>query len=302
MSETSPPPTAVADPNTTFEQIDFDVHDHIATITLNRPDRMNAVTDLMVGEITSAFDRVDADDDIRVVVVTGAGRAFCAGADLQKEGADGGGAFEFANPQEHRDLGGDVALRILDCTRPVIGAINGAAVGMGATMLLPMDFRLAATTAKLGFVFTRRGITPDGAATWFLPRTVGINRALDWLITGRVFPAAEAAEAGLVNSVHEGPDLLSAAYAVASDIALNTSPVCVAMTRQMTWRMLGAEHPRTAHELESRSLGVVGRAADALEGAASFLDKRPPAFPGRISRDMPDFYPWWPARPFTPVP
>jgi enoyl-CoA hydratase/carnithine racemase len=294
--------TETVDSKEDFEQITFSVHDRIATITMNRPERMNACTDLMVAELLAAFDRVDTDDDIRVVVVTGAGRAFCAGADLEKIGADGGGAFEFANPAEHRDLGGDLALRIMDCTRPVIGAVNGAAVGMGATMLLPMDFRLAASGAKLGFVFTQRGITPDGAASWFLPRVVGINRALDWLITGRVFLATEACEAGLVSALHAPDDLLPAAYALATQIATTTSPVSVALTRQLTWRMLGADHPRTAHELESRALGVVGAGADALEGAESFLAKRAPAFPCTVSKDMPDFYPWWAPRPFVPVP
>lgn len=286
----------------TFEQILCEVHDRIMTITLNRPDRRNGITRQMRAELMGAFDLADRDDETRVVVVTGAGPDFCVGMDLETKGPSGGIPFESIDPKQHRDGAGDACIRIFECTKPVIGAVNGAAAGLGATMLLPMDVRLASTTAKFGFVFTRRGITPDGAATWFLPRVVGIGKALEWLTTGRVFRADEALQTGLVSSLHEPDDLLPAAYAIARDIAENTSPVCVALTRQMAWRMLGAAHPRDAHEIESRSLGLAGNAADAREGVQAFLEKRPPQFPSRVSTDMPDFYPWWSPREFTPIP
>jgi enoyl-CoA hydratase/carnithine racemase len=285
-----------------FEQIRYELRDGIATITLDRPEQMNMVTTRMVGELHAAVDLAESDDDVRVIVLTGAGRMFCAGADLAREGTDGGGAFSFEDPTRHRDTAGDFSIRLFECTRPVIAAVNGAAVGMGATMILPADIRIASTTAKFGYVFTRRGITPDGAATWFLPRAVGVNQAMEWMATGRIFDADEALRAGLVKSLHEPDDLMHSAYTLAREIADNTSPVCVALTRQMTWRMLGAPHPRDAHELESRSLGVVGCAADVQEGIASFKEKRQPQFPGTISKDMPDFYPWWPAREFSPLP
>ncbi len=279
--------------------------DRVLTVTLDRPDRLNAFTLRMADELIAAFDRADADDEVRAVVVTGAGRAFCAGADL----AEGGATFDYDArsgrselPDPDRDRGGLVALRIFASLKPVIGAINGAAVGVGATMTLPMDVRMAADTARFGFVFARRGIVPEAASSWFLPRVVGISRALEWASTGRVFDAAEAREGGLVRSVHAPDALLPAAYALAREIADNTAPVSVALTRQMMWRMLGADHPMEAHRVDSRAIIERGRSADTHEGVAAFLEKRDAVFPDRVSADMPGFFPWWPDRPFTPLP
>ncbi len=283
---------------------------HVMTVTLDRPDRLNAFTGRMAVELIAAFDRADADDTVRAVVVTGAGRGFCAGADL----AGGGSTFDAdarANAaaaageqvplDPGRDRGGVVALRIFASTKPVIGAINGPAVGVGATMTLPMDVRLASSTARFGFVFARRGIVPEAASSWFLPRVVGISRAMEWAATGRVFDADEALAGGLVRSVHEPGDLLPAAYELAAEIADNTAPVSVALTRQMMWRMLGADHPMEAHRLDSRAIVERGRSADAREGVTAFLEKRPADFPDRVSTGMPGFWPWWPDRPFTPL-
>jgi enoyl-CoA hydratase/carnithine racemase len=277
-----------------YSQITYDVADSIATITLNRPERMNAFTDVMMREVIDAFDRVDADDDVRVAIVTGAGdRAVCAGADL------GGGGDTFARGGSDiqtkvgvpRDGGGMVSLRIFDCTKPVIGAINGAAVGVGVTMTLPMDIRLAADTARFGFVFARRGIVPEACSSWFLPRLVGISTAAEWCYTGRVFPATEALERGLVRSVHAPADLLPAAREIAREIADNTAPVSVALTRQMLWRMLGADHPMDAHRVDSRGIQSRGASADAREGVESFLEKRQPVYPVKVSEGLPDIFP-----------
>jgi enoyl-CoA hydratase/carnithine racemase len=281
----------------TYEQITYAVADAVLTITLDRPDRLNAFTGQMADELVDAFDRADADDDVRAVVVTGAGRGFCAGADL----AGGGGTFDYADGPAHRDEGGRVSLRIFESVKPVIAAFNGPAVGIGVTMMLPADVRLASTTARFGFVFARRGIVLEAASSWFLPRIVGISRAMEWAATGRVFGADEALAAGLVRSVHEPEELLPAAYALAREIADNTSPVSVALTRQMLWRMLGADHPMAAHRLDSRAIQSRGESEDAREGVAAFLQKRQAQFPGRVSVDMPDFYPWWPDRPFSPL-
>jgi enoyl-CoA hydratase/carnithine racemase len=276
-----------------YSQIIYDVADSVATITLNRPERMNAFTDVMMREVIDAFDRVDADDDVRAVIVTGSGdRAFCAGADL------GGGGETFAKGGSDiqtsvgvpRDGGGMVSLRIFDCKKPVIGAINGAAVGVGVTMTLPMDVRLASDNARFGFVFARRGIVPEACSSWFLPRLVGISTAAEWCYTGRVFPAAEALERGLVRSVHTADDLLPAAYELAREIADNTAPVSVALTRQMLWRMLGADHPMEAHRVDSRGIQSRGASADAREGVESFLEKRAPAYPVKVSEGLPDLF------------
>jgi enoyl-CoA hydratase/carnithine racemase len=275
------------------EQITCEVADKVLTITLDRPDRLNAFTYQMHTELIDAFDRADADDDVRVVVVTGRGRGFCAGADL----GTGGETFDTtgaAGPSGvHRDEGGLVALRIFESTKPVIAAVNGPAVGVGVTMTLPMDVRLASESAKLGLVFARRGIVPEACSSWFLPRVVGISRAMEWTMTGRVFPASEALEAGLVRSVHPDDELLPAAYALAREIADNTSAVSVALTRQMLWRMLGESHPMAAHRVDSRGINAMGTSADVREGVMSFLEKRPAQFTMRPSQDMPDFYPWW---------
>jgi enoyl-CoA hydratase/carnithine racemase len=276
-----------------YSQITYEVADSIATITLSRPERMNAFTDVMMREVIDAFDQVDADDDVRVVIVTGAGdRAFCAGADL------GGGGETFAKGGSDiqtsvgvpRDGGGMVSLRIFECTKPVIGAINGAAVGVGVTMTLPMDIRLASDNARFGFVFARRGIVPEACSSWFLPRLVGISTAAEWCYSGRVFPAGEALERGLVRSVHAPDDLLPAAHELAREIADNTAPVSVALTRQMLWRMLGADHPMEAHRVDSRGIQSRGASADAREGVESFLEKRPPVYPVKVSDGLPDLF------------
>tara|TARA_R100001244_G_scaffold6593_27_gene8292 strand:+ start:17674 stop:18546 length:873 start_codon:yes stop_codon:yes gene_type:complete len=283
---------------TDYTQILYDVADNIATITINRPEKMNAFTGTMIREMTDAFDRIDADDDVRAVVVTGAGdRAFCAGADLTPE--DGKKPFASEEPVEDysdprvRDGGGLLILRIYQCLKPVIGAINGVAVGVGATMLLPMDMRLASETARFGFVFARRGIAPDGAASWFLPNLVGRAQALEWCLTGRVFDAEEALKGGLVRSLHKPEDLLPAAYALAREIVDNTAPVSIAVTRQMLWQLPSADHPMEAHKVDSRIIYNRAKSADAKEGIASFLEKRAPNYPDKVSSDLPDSFPWW---------
>src|SRR6056297_1218562 len=265
-----------------YTEIHYDVEESIATITLHRPDRMHA------------FDQVDADDDVRAVIVTGSGdRAFCAGADLGAGGATfaKGGSDVQTDVGVPRDGGGMLTLRIFESTKPVIGAINGAAVGVGATMTLPMDIRLAADTARFGFVFARRGIVPEACSSFFLPRLVGISTAAEWCYTGRVFPAAEALERGLVRSVHAPDELLAAAQEIAREIADNTAPVSVALTRQMLWRMLGAHHPMEAHRVDSRGIASRGASADAKEGVESFLDKRDPVYPVKVSDGLPDIFP-----------
>lgn len=280
-----------------FETVLVDVRDAILTVTLNRPDRLNAYTPAMMRDLVDVLDAADATDEVRAVIVTGAGRGFCAGADV----AAGGGSFDHRRAGAwHRDTGGILALRLFASTKPVIGAVNGAAVGVGASMTLPMDLRLASTSARFGFVFARRGIVPESASSWFLPRAVGIQRALEWVVTGRVFGAAEALAAGLVRSVHEPGELLEAARAIAREVADTTSSVSVALSRQMLWRMLGAPHPMTAHRLESRIMSEIGGGPDSAEGIESFLEKRPPAFPGRVSADLPPSYPWWGDESFRP--
>jgi len=276
-----------------YTEILYGVDDGVATITLHRPDRMNAFTGTMMYEMIDAFDQIDADDDVRAVIVTGAGRAFCAGADLGGGGETfSRGGSDIQTPQGvPRDGGGMVSLRIFECTKPVIGAINGAAVGVGVTMTLPMDIRLASDQAKFGFVFARRGIVPEACSSWFLPRVVGISRAAEWCYSGRVFPAAEALEGGLVRSVHPADELLGVANGIAREIADNTAPVSVALTRQMLWRMLGASHPMEAHRVDSRGIQSRGASADAREGVDSFLEKRPAAYPVRVSDGLPDIFP-----------
>ncbi len=292
--------------DTGFETILYTVDEGIATITLNRPDRMNAYTAQMQHDIHAALDRSDRDDAVRVVIVTGAGRAFCAGADLSV----GASTFDYDSRADearqalrvndvYRDGGGLTALRIYQSLKPVIGAINGAAVGVGVTMQLPMDIRLASDKARFGLVFARRGITPEAASSWFLPRAVGMQTALEWTMTGRVFDANEALQRGLVRSVHAPDDLLPAARALAREIADNTAPVAVALARQMMWRLAGAEHPMTAHRIDSRAIQSRGQTADVREGIDSFLEKRPPRFQNQVSTDMPDFFPWWEEPPFS---
>ena len=279
----------------TFTEIDYSVADHIATITLNRPDKLNAFTGVMMKELIAAFDKADADDDVRVVIVTGAGRGFCAGADLSAGGEtfNDGSLSTDAATKFRRDGGGTVTLRIFAMHKPVIGAINGPAVGIGATMTLPMDIRLASEAAKIGFVFTRRGIVPEACSSWFLPRLVGIAQAQEWVMTGRVFSAQEALAGGLVRSVHPAGELLDAARTLAKEIIDNTAPVSVALARQMMWRMLGASHPMEAHRVDSRGIQIRGRSNDVKEGVMSFLEKRPAKFVDRVSSDVPDIFPGW---------
>jgi enoyl-CoA hydratase/carnithine racemase len=278
----------------TYQQIRYDVAERIATITLNRPDKLNAFTHVMRDELVDAFSKADADDDVRVVIVTGAGRAFCAGADLSA----GRETFDYAkreglNADTHRDGGGRVTLRIFEMKKPVIAAVNGPAVGIGATMLLPMDVRLCSTEARFGFVFSRRGIVPEACSSWFLPRLVGISQALEWTLSGRVFPAAEALAGKLVSKVVSPEELLPAARLLATEIVDHTAPVSVALARQMMWRMLGADHPMEAHKVDSRGIFHMGASPDVAEGIAAFKEKRAPKFGMRVSRDMPSFYPWW---------
>lgn len=279
-----------------FSEILYDVADQIATITLHRPEKMNAFTGTMMNELLTAFDETDADDDVRAVIVTGSGeRAFCAGADLSAGDTtfSRGGSDIQTDAGVPRDGGGMVSLRIFDSKKPVIGAFNGAAVGVGVTMTLPMDIRLASTTARFGFVFARRGIVPEAASSWFLPRVVGISQALEWSFSGRVFGAEEALAGGLVRSLHAPTELLSAARAIAADVAEHTAPVSVALTRQMMWRMLGADHPMRAHSADSRAILDRGRSADTREGVMSFLEKRPAAYTDQVSTDLPDVFPGW---------
>jgi enoyl-CoA hydratase/carnithine racemase len=275
-----------------YETIIHEVRDNVLTITLNRPDRMNAFTTPMAHEIIDALTKADENDDVRAIVFTGAGRAYCAGADL----GSGSTTFDYGDAQETvdiRDTGGLVTLAMFNCKKPLIGAINGAAVGIGATMTLPMDIRLASEKARFGFVFARRGIVPEAASSWFLPRIVGISQAMEWCMKGHVFGADEALAGGLVKSIYPEGELLDAAYAIARDIADNAAPVSVALTRQMMWRMLGADHPMEAHKIDSRGVYYRGKQADAKEGVMSFIEKRPAHFTNTVSQDMPEFYPWW---------
>lgn len=293
-----------------YETIKYDVEDSILTITLNRPEKMNAFTGRMMQEIIEAFDRADADDNVRAIIMTGEGKAFCAGADL----SEGAKTFDYAKRDDRpdkvgnarnedgsvnwsdesiRDGGGRVSLRIYQSIKPVIGAINGAAVGIGVTMQLPMDIRLASTKARFGFVFSRRGIVPEACSSWFLPRVVGISQALEWCYSGRVFDAQEALRGGLVRELYEPEDLLPAARAIAREIVEETAAVSISLTRQMMWRMLGADHPMEAHKIDSKAIYSRGASPDAKEGVMSFLEKRKANFPCKPSTDMPEFYPWW---------
>jgi enoyl-CoA hydratase/carnithine racemase len=290
---------------TAYTEILLDVKDGVGTITLNRPDRLNAFTTTMARELVAAFDATDADDEVRVVLVTGAGRGFCAGADLGRGGStfdatDETRAAERADFETvdgvPRDGGGYVSLRIAASRKPVIVAVNGPAVGVGATMTLPADIRLAAESAKFGFVFARRGLVPEAASSWFLPRVVGISKAMEWVATGRVFPAAEALAGGLVSQVLPDAELLPTARSIAGEIVQNTSAVSVALSRQMLWSMLGASTPWEAHRVDSKAIFRLGQAPDAVEGVTSFLEKRPPKFQGRVG-DYLDVVPAWPTRP-----
>ena len=282
-----------------YEEIRYEVAERIATVTLDRPEMLNAFTGVMRDELVDAFAQADADDEVRALIVTGAGRAFCAGADLSA----GSATFDYAKREgltadTHRDGGGQVTLRLFEMKKPVIAAVNGPAVGIGATMLLPMDIRLCSSEARFGFVFTRRGIVPEACSSWFLPRLVGISQALEWTLSGRVFDASEALAGRLVSKVLAPAELLPAARALAKEIVDHTAPVSVALARQMLWRMLGADHPMEAHKVDSRGIFHMGASPDVAEGIAAFKEKRAPKFNMRVSRDMPPFYPWWEERRF----
>jgi enoyl-CoA hydratase/carnithine racemase len=299
----------------TYETIIYEVSDNILTITLNRPEKLNAFTGQMMTEMIDAFDRADADDNVRAIIVTGAGRGFCAGADLsagadtfdhekREDRPDRRGAIRADGTVNYsdesvRDGGGRLTLRIFDSLKPVIAAVNGPAVGVGLTMQLPMDVRLASENARFGFVFARRGLVPEACSTWFMSRVVGISRALEWTFTGRVFPAQEALEGGLIRAIYKPEALIPAARALAREIADNTSQVSVAMTRQMLWKLLGADHPMEAHKIDSRAIYERGRSSDAREGVSSFLQKRAAKFSDRVSKDMPPFFPWWQERKYS---
>jgi enoyl-CoA hydratase/carnithine racemase len=291
-----------------YETITYEVAEQILTITLNRPDKLNAFNATMQRELIDAFDAADKDDNVRAIIVTGAGRAFCAGADLSsgadtfdrdarrgpvKRLADGGVDYSDSNI---RDGGGQVTLRIFKCLKPVIAAVNGPAVGIGVTMQLAMDIRIASQDARFGFVFSQRGIVPEAASSWFLPRIVGISQALEWCYTGRVFPAQEALAGRLVSKVVPSDELLPATRALAREIATRTAAVSVALIRQMMWRMLGADDPMEAHKVDSRGIYARGRSDDVKEGVMSFLEKRPANFKNKVSSDMPDYFPWWDER------
>lgn len=295
-----------------YEQIQYDVADNILTITLNRPDKLNAFTATMMTEMIDAFQRANKDDDVRAIIVTGAGRAFCAGADLSA----GANTFNAQNRSEKagvgtkngdvdwsdervRDGGGRVTLEIFECLKPVIAACNGPAVGIGATMQCAMDIRLGSEAARVGFVFSRRGIVPEAASSWFLPRIVGIQQALAWCYSGRVFDAKEAHDGGFFMEVLPPDQLLPRARAIAREIAENTSPVSVALIRQMMWRGLGMDHPMEAHKVNSRGIYSRGASADVKEGVVSFLEKRPAKFPQKVSADMPPYFPWWQPRKYS---
>ena len=276
-----------------FEQILYEKNGPVLTITLNRPDKLNAYTALMQAEIIQALDAADADDDVRAIIFTGAGRGFCAGADL----SGGGNTFNNDAPGRDgglkRDGGGVLTLRIFESLKPIISACNGPAVGVGATMQCAMDVRLASENARYGFVFSKRAVVPEACSSWFLPKIVGIQQALEWTFSGRVFNAEEALHGGLVRSVHKPAHLLPAAVDLAHEFAESTSPVSVALIRHMMWKMLGADHPMQAHKIDSRGIYHRGKSADAIEGVESFLEKRPPVFPGKVSSDMPEYFPWW---------
>jgi enoyl-CoA hydratase/carnithine racemase len=286
-----------------YETLRYEIADRVLTLTLNRPERMNAFTARMADELIDAFDRADADDAVKVVIVTGAGRAFCAGSDLERGGDTWSKHADYIAAQGAGDRyvgdgGGRVTRRIYDFNKPVIAAINGPAVGVGLTMTLAMDIRLAVSGAKLGFVFAARGIVPEACSSWFLPRLVGISKALEWCFSARIFRSEEALEAGLVRSVHAAEDLLVNAHALAREFIDNSCAVSIALIRQMMWRMLSAPHPIDAHEIDTAALAALGTSADAKEGISAFLEKRPANFTDRVSDDLPRFFPWWTDRQF----
>jgi enoyl-CoA hydratase/carnithine racemase len=296
-----------------YEQIKVDVKDQILTLTLNRPEKLNAFTGTMMHEMIDVFTRANGNDDVRAIVVTGAGRGFCAGADLSA----GASTFDYdartdrpdrkagSGPEINwsderlRDGGGRLTLAIFECLKPVICAVNGPAVGIGLTMQLAMDIRIASDQARFGFVFSRRGIVPEACSSWFLPKIVGISQALDWTLSGRVFDAQEALRGNLVKEVVKPEELLPRAYAIAGEIRDNTAPVSVALIRHMMWRLSALDHPMEAHKIDSRGIYSRGQSADVKEGVVSFLEKRPAKFPQKVSADMPPWFPWWSERKYS---
>jgi len=280
-----------------YETILYEPEGPILTVTLNRPEKLNAYTAVMGADLEDAFRRADADDAVRVVIVTGAGRGFCAGADISA----GAGAFDsaaegsvaFGAPSRPRGSGAGFIGAMFNCRKPSIAAVNGAAVGVGATLTLPMDIRIAAEGARFGFVFARRGLVPEAGSAWFLPKLVGLPQALRWCLSGALIPAAEAQAGGLVSEVLAPEALRDRARAIAREIADNTAPVSVALTRQMLWRFSGQPDPFGLLSLDGALSMQLGAGPDVREGVAAFLEKRPPAFPGKVSADMPAQYPWW---------
>jgi enoyl-CoA hydratase/carnithine racemase len=285
-----------------FEQINYQVDERILTITLNRPDRMNACTVQMYEELIAAFDRADADDEVKAIIVTGAGKAFCAGADLERGAATWGANSKLTDMSKQERYigngGGRIVRRMFDCHKPIIGALNGAAVGVGITMTLPMDIRLAVKGAKIGFVFASRGIVPEACSSWFLPRIVGISKALEWCYSAKIFRSEEGLAAGLFRSLHEADELLPAARALAKEFVDNSSAVSMTLTRHMMWRMLGASHPLDAHEIDTAGMNALGQSSDAKEGITAFLEKRPANFKDKVTQHLPKFFPWWKERTF----
>ncbi|MBV9332249.1 MAG: crotonase/enoyl-CoA hydratase family protein [Alphaproteobacteria bacterium] len=296
-----------------YQHITTEISDNILTLTLNRPDKLNAFTGTMMNEMIEVFREASSNDEVRAIVVTGAGRAFCAGADLSA-GASTFDATQRSDRAERnagpvetvdwsdervRDGGGRLTLEIFECLKPVIAAVNGPAVGIGVTMQLAMDIRIASENARFGFVFARRGIVPEAASSWFLPRIVGIAQALSWCYSGKVFDAQEALRGRLVSEIVKPEELLPRARAIAREIADNTAPVAIALIRQMMWRMLGADHPMEAHKIDSRGIYARGASADVREGVSSFLEKRAPRFPQHVSSDMPRYFPWWEPRKYS---
>jgi enoyl-CoA hydratase/carnithine racemase len=299
----------------TYKEIITELSDNILTLTLNRPEKLNAFTGTMMAEMIDAFREANRNDDVRVIVVTGAGRAFCAGADLSAGAATFDATKRADRPERNagsiedpdfdwsdervRDGGGRVTLEIYESLKPVICAVNGPSVGIGTTMQLAMDIRIASEAAKFGFVFSRRGIVPEAASSWFLPRLVGIQQALAWCFSGRVFDAQEALKGGLVHEVVPPDQLIPRARAIATEIIDNTAPVSIALIRQMMWRGLGMDHPMEAHKVDSRGIYARGASDDVKEGVVSFLEKRPAKFPQVVSKHMPKYFPWWKERKYS---